>query len=210
MNEAIWPDHSAVSRHALGRYAYSYFGPGLEAHRLFMEAPGFDLQVDSFGPEQIHEWLVRCYHLSALNFILHKIPREVLSNSIQSRFEIAMQVGIDSTTSGFLQCLGLPASDLRLALLRTKCSGRTVLHCIARHLARPVYMEQAARDWVKLGVAVLRNGADPSVVAKSENYYGFAYLEAHRPRPKRELTPLLEYWTGRHHLTACGVGRERL
>lgn len=189
---AIWPDYSAVLENALGRYAFMNRGPSLEAYRLFMEAPGFDLQVDSFDQGHFHEWLVRYRDPATLNFILQKIPREILSNSIQTRFEIAMQVGITSTAFGFLQCMGLPASDPRLALLRTSFSGRKVLHCIVRHLAHPGCTEQEADNWVRLGVAVLRNGADPCVVAKSQIYHGYVYEEARNPSPKREVTPLLE------------------
>lgn len=39
-----------------------------------MEAPGFDLQVDSFDQEQIHPWLVRCRDPSTLNFIHKEDP----------------------------------------------------------------------------------------------------------------------------------------
>lgn len=106
-----------------------------------------------------------------------------------------MQVGITSTTSGFLTCLGLPASDPQLPLLCTKYSGSTVLHCVARHLwdlADLDFPEQTVNDWVRLGVAVLNNGADPSSIAKRQISSGQVYRETINPWPEWETTPLLD------------------
>lgn len=162
---------------------------------MFLKAPGFDLEIDTLGEGPAPEWLTRCYDPRHLDFIHRCITLEGHLFSVETRFEMAMQLGVNQTTSGFLKCLDMQASDPRLASLRTRHSGRSVLHQVARHfseLANYDFPEHAMNEWVSLGVAVLKNGANPSSVAREQIESGRVVGGRMLRRPEWHLTPLLD------------------
>lgn len=95
------------------------------------------------------------------------------------------------TTSEFLKCLETQASDPRLAQLRTKHSGRSVLHYVASRLQDSHFSEKATDDWMQLGVAVLKNGINPSSTAKVAQS-AWSHQDMTNPELLWCLTPLLE------------------
>lgn len=196
LNQGTWPDQTAVLGYALSRYIISdREGLKSEPYRLFIQAPGFDVQIDSLGEEPSQEWLNGVKNTRSLDIILQNIPSGVISGFIENRFEVAMQLGISSTTSGFLTCLGVQASDPRLPYLRTKRLGRSVLHYVAHNLWTATVREdpdQSINDWVSLGVSVLRNGADPLSIAREKTASWLAYQAARINKTEWYLTPLLD------------------
>lgn len=200
LEEATWPDHSTVLNYSLGRCAHAFSfnwprwqeGQTVKAYyQLFLEALEFDLDIEALEEEPSPAWLNRCKDPRILDLILQKIPREILSGSIEARFELAMKRTDFPTTSEFLKCLGMQASDPRLAHLRTKHSGRSVLHYVASRLRDSYFSEKATNDWAGLGVAVMKNGANPSSIAKVAQS-AWSHQEAANHEFRWYLTPLLE------------------
>lgn len=198
LKEATWPDHSTVLNYSLGRCAHASCckwprwqeGQTVKAYyQLFFEALEFD--IEALEEEPSPAWLNRCRDPRILDLILQKIPREILSGSIEARFELTMKLTDFPTTSEFLKCLGMQALDPRLAQLRTKHSGRSVLHYVASRLHYSRFSEKATNDWARLGVAVLKNGANPSSIAKVAQS-AWSQQEAANYEFGWYLTPLLE------------------
>lgn len=185
-------------KYALGEYAYAYSNSlsttSSEAYRIILEDPGFESVIDVLDEDAFCEWLQLCQNPLDLDICLRIIPFETFSSdSIATRFTITMQMGVTSTTSEFLRCLGTQASDPRLAWLRTKHCGRSVLHYIASRLWKLAYnrfTEPAVSEWRNFGATVLSNGADPFLVARrmmDHAFVGPKYL-----RSQCYSTPLLE------------------
>lgn len=201
LGQATWPDHAAVLNHALGRYMDSYGWSIsrhriIEAYRLFTGVPEFDFGIENIEQGLSCEWLNNCRVPLIPDFVSRWMPFDADSTCIQTRFEVAMQLGIVTTTSTFLECVGMQASNPKLACLRTKHKGRTVLHYVARRLwdLRLLgFSEQAMEEWVDLGVAVLKNGANPSSIAKEIISYNLDGYEKTLPRVEWSLTPLLDF-----------------
>ncbi|KAI9148049.1 hypothetical protein HJFPF1_11870 [Paramyrothecium foliicola] len=110
-------------------------------------------------------WLFYCRDMDTLSLILHNAFPGFENLPIQSRFEMAIRLPLMGV-SGFLRCIGLRASDSRLATISTS-GGATALHWIADGMRcnlewLPNFSRQRQEELRELGVEILRNGADPS------------------------------------------------
>lgn len=138
-------------------------------YRLFLGQNGL-----SYEPEDSHferGWIERCPNGSCLDLILQHQLLNSGTFSAANRLELAVRVDPfenDIKCSDFLRCVGLRESDTRLASLKTK-NGVTILHQVAQHIQTqnswPCFREKDVEDWVRLGIHVLRNGAELSAVA---------------------------------------------
>lgn len=76
---------------------------------------------------------------------------------------MAMQVDASPSIDppGFLNCLGLQASDPRLTTLRTTFGNRSMLHYVASRLGPYNYVpRELDHQWVDFGVQLLKSGAN--------------------------------------------------
>jgi hypothetical protein len=154
-------------------------------YRLFLLAPGFDADLDD--TELRYRWLHKCENMQCLDLILENLYIGFLSLPVEARFNFAVRVGIGGgpiQPSLFLKCIGLSQSDQRLASLRSS-NGESVLHYIACILCRIGVQGDISKQWLDLGVNVLKNGADPSCIARRE-CWGISRL--------RDIDPHSAYW----------------
>ncbi|KAL9095830.1 MAG: hypothetical protein Q9165_001827 [Trypethelium subeluteriae] len=170
LDEIDWPDQTAVLDRALGNFIESQFEqpPINEIYRLFLEAPGFDADLED--AEIRCAWLSHCYSAKCLDLILANSQPRFYSLSVDARFEAIAWVRPWSLLMGpfdFLRYLGLQQSDQRLASLRSS-SGLSVLHYIAHFLWRLIgtSLQDNLQEWLNLGLNVLKHGADPSCIAR--------------------------------------------
>ena len=134
-------------------------------YRLFLEAPGFDADLDN---AMLHyDWLYYCANIQCLEVILQIRFPNFYYLPVEERFALAVRVGLRSP-SDFLKCVGLGQSDQRLASL-VSSTGTSVLHYIARRLWSMQYRNyfpNGSRKLLDFGVSVLKNGANPSTIAQ--------------------------------------------
>ncbi|OAP63344.1 hypothetical protein AYL99_02571 [Fonsecaea erecta] len=165
LNQTTWPDHAERLASSLTSYAYWASTPSTEMYRLFLEEPGFDIDIGN------NLWLDCDTEVEFLEIVLQNQFPELESRSFEARVELA---GLFTRLDGaaFLRCVGLQAQDPRLASLRDR-NGETVLHRIL-----------PSSSWLDIGLCVLQNGADPSSVAFSrETGYD----------PEWQVTPLMNF-----------------
>jgi hypothetical protein len=170
-------------------------------YRLFLEAPGFDADLED--TELRYPWLYSCRNTQCLDLILENLHPTFLSLPVEARFDLAVRVGFEGARiepSGFLKCIGLRQSDQRLATLRSS-SGTSVLHYIARILwsiAGRDFPKDELQGWLDLGLDVLKNGADPSCIAQRKPLWGI-YGVPRQGEDGWQSTPLMDaldirYW----------------
>jgi len=174
-------------------------------YRLFLEAPGFDVDLEDI--ELYYTWLHKCHNTECLYLILGNLHPRFFSLSVEARFDFVVRFTLRGSridTSGFLKCIGLRQSDQKLASLRSS-SGESVLHCIAHNLWNYGPREFATdelRRWLDLGINVLKNGADPCCIPRrtpSLEGHGVRNLDPH-PSYQRKLE-----WQGTPLMDALGI-----
>ncbi len=178
-----FPDQGTILNKSLNSFAMP-FNHSVDVYRLFMAAPGFDVDIDD--PFNGEDWLRYCPDLHCLNVIMEYQGLELSCRSLAARFELAVNLR-SVTFSDFLGCIELQESDRELAHLRDS-SGKSALHYVARRLAVHSH-EPAFKEWFDFGVGLLRNGADPCNIAADV-----------RGQDGWQSTPLLTYLRARHGL----------
>ena len=209
LNQIDWPDHAAVLSRALSWFACANGGKNaVEMYRLFLTAPGFDADLED--TELRYRWLYLCRNTQCLDLILENLHPRFFSLPVEARFDLAVRVGDQGAyiePSGFLKCIGLRQSDQRLASLRSS-SGTSVLHYIARRLwdiAYRWFLKDELQGWLDLGLNVLKNGADPSCIARRKCLWGIHGVydidphSSYRREEEWQSTPLMDaldiqYW----------------
>jgi hypothetical protein len=214
LDQIVWPDHAAVLNRALSWVAYSNDPKNaVDMYRLFLQAPSFDADLED--TERVYEWLRLCPDTQCLGLILENLHPRFFSLPVEARFDLAVRVGLadahfrasddgaDIEQPSFLRCIGLRQSDQRLASLRSS-SGTSVLHYIARLWY--VELDRSPKDevqgWLDLGQNVLKNGADPSCLARRRVNLGLCDINPHFSYRREEgwqSTPLMDvldmqYW----------------
>ena len=127
-------------------------------YRLFITDPDFDAVLDESSSPS---WLGRCYYAESLELILHNQALDFDLRPLQAKFELALKL-TRLPAALFLRCLGVHATDRRLASLQSS-SGMTVLHCIGQRFRTVPWLSQGSeelREWVHVGSSVLKHGAD--------------------------------------------------
>ncbi|KAJ9609961.1 hypothetical protein H2200_006291 [Cladophialophora chaetospira] len=160
-----WPDRAALMDHALDKYISQYYNcydkKPAQMYRLFLTDPEFDPSIDHGK-----SWVRWCPNAESLGVILQNESLDFHAQPLALRFKMAISLtNIDA--QGFLKCIGLHASDERLASL-SGADGGTVLPHIALQLRSQTFSGQLSiesQQWIALGVDVLRDGANPSIVA---------------------------------------------
>ncbi|ERF72637.1 hypothetical protein EPUS_05691 [Endocarpon pusillum Z07020] len=218
LNQTDWPDQAAVLSRALSWYVNLNDGKNaVEMYRLFLEAPGFDADLDD--TELGYYWLKLCPNTPCLHLILENLHSGFFSLPVEIRFDFVVRVGFHHTDikpSGFLKCIGLQQSDQRLASLRS-INGISVLHYIACHLSwvlRACAGKDELQGWLDLGISVLNNGADPSCIARRKCLWYidgiYQNIDPHpssKAKEELESTPLMDaldikYWQVTDHSRA--------
>jgi hypothetical protein len=163
-------------------------------YRIFIGNPGFDADLDN---NFRYRWLHYCCDTESLDVILQNLFSGFDSRPVEARFELASRIALLGA-SGFLRCIGLPPSDRRLASLRNS-SGASALHCVARRLwniACNGFPSDELREWLDIGVSVLKNGADPCSIADEEDDRWLTYGPGSRfvgnEQEVWQTTPLLD------------------
>lgn len=134
-----------------------------EAFRLFIEAPGFEFHKHPLDRDFKPRWLSYCGDIQCLDVIAQNIYPYTPSPDLQTKFDLAMQLGIRKTINArtLLQYLGLQASDAKLATLRSTQNHHPILDYVANGTFNPFFSDTWASDSVRLGLEVLKNAADP-------------------------------------------------
>lgn len=163
-------------------------------YRIFIGNPGFDADLDN---NFRYRWLHYCCDTESLDVILQNLFSGFDSSPVEARFELASRIALLGA-SGFLRCIGLRPSDRRLASLRNS-SGASALHCAARRLWNIAYNgfpSDELREWLDIGVSVLKNGADPCSIADEEDDRWLTYGPGSRfvgnEQEVWQTTPLLD------------------
>jgi hypothetical protein len=135
-------------------------------YRIFIGNPGFDADLDN---NFRYRWLHYCDNTESLDVILQNQFSGFDSRPVEARFELASRIA-SLGVPGFLRCIGLRPSDRKLAFLRNS-SGASVLHYVARRLSNAYngFLSDELREWLDIGVSVLKNGADPCSIADEED-----------------------------------------
>ena len=174
---------SALERFTIWRYPSKDTRP-TEMFRLFLTDPDFDPDLDGSWESTYWRW---CADNEVLQVILQNQPLDFHKQPLDLTLETALSLLVIDAF-GFLQCIGLQASDRRLAALRSH-NGDTVLHYVARRLRFLSHSEKPpnqSQQWVALGADVLRHGASPSSVMNMHS-------TQERQRVIWRSTPLMEY-----------------
>ena len=139
-----------------------------DVYRLFLSHPGWDYDLDTedssawpFGPL----WLIFCPNSFCFQLILHSQTRELSAWSVEDKFEL-LYANHELGYAQFLDCIGLTQTDQRLAKLKTR-NGYTLLHHVAFHC---MAHSRPTQQWLNLGKALIRWGADTSAI-ESSGYY---------------------------------------
>ncbi|KAH0848295.1 hypothetical protein FOPE_02203 [Fonsecaea pedrosoi] len=193
LSQTTYPDHGRRLSHALSWYSLVNDGATGEMYRLFLQDPDIDTNMTDnirLGVAR-NIWLQLCRRVEPLEVVLQNQLPGFDSRTFEERFELASRLTrLDATA--FLRCVGMQAMDPRLALLRNN-SGQTVLHCVASHNL------ERHKDWLDIGLGVLKNGADPSMIADASNYGPeewlvtplLHYLQVHRWKSPRDFIRML-------------------
>lgn len=149
-----------------------------EVYRLFVEAPGFEFDVDlditllNGNSKLWVPWLDWCPDMDCLSIILRQLYPNWPTISVHGQFEILFRVGSHSDIRldafEFLQYLGVHISDPRLATLRSTHRGRLTLHHIAIFCSDERYRGRSGQDCINMGIGILMNGADASSLMVDE------------------------------------------
>ena len=146
-------------------------------YRLFVTDPDFDAVLDGSSPAF---WLQQCEYAESMEVILNNQALDFDLRPLQAKFELASKL-TQLPAALFLRCLGMHATDRRLASLKSS-SGMTVLHCIGQRLRTTGWLSQRSdelREWIHIGSSVLKHGADLFGITTGDGLWG--------------KTPLLEW-----------------
>ncbi|KAK5229123.1 hypothetical protein LTR47_008015 [Exophiala xenobiotica] len=150
----MFPDQGKVLSNSL--YYYSRYCLSEDVYRLFLAAPGFDVDIDD--PSNRHLLLKNCPDPRCFNVIVAHQDPEFFGRPIAARFDLAVELQMIQL-SGFCEILG--RTDGELAHLRCSKNGWTPLHYVAYGLYELLEDGSDFKEGLDFGVSLLRNGADP-------------------------------------------------
>lgn len=200
LRETTWPDQARTLNNALTWFnrKKAHIGEkAVELYRMVAKAPAFDVDLEDTSLR--YGWLEHCANMQCLDLVLKHQAWNFDHMSVEARFELALQITNPSIgCSEIVGFIGLRPSDQKLASLRSS-SGTSLLHYIARRITMYV-TPSGLKDWLDLGVIILKSGADLSSIAlrESRDYIGpfrsscWNFYWGGRGQKDHGLTPFME------------------
>ncbi|KIW13553.1 hypothetical protein PV08_08741 [Exophiala spinifera] len=171
---AVLPDHITILSRALDRAVLLHFTQSLdEMYTLVFEDPEFCADISVAAPSEQRGWLTSYCSTSCLDIVLRHQGPEFLGRSASTKFDLAVQM-FSLEPEGFLKLIGVQRWDNRLVHPRGN-DGESVLHLVAFHLSHDltftIWSDEYSSykwsyEWFRLGVDMLRNGADPHAISR--------------------------------------------
>ncbi|KAK5698606.1 hypothetical protein LTR97_006252 [Elasticomyces elasticus] len=137
-------------------------------YRLFLKPLSSLISLQ--GEERRYVWMAMCKSPECFDIVQRELLPTFYEDQLEVRFELAVRTSSYTNCAEFLRRVRLHMDDRRLATLEDKY-GRTALHCVAGRVWKLIFSDfpnQELREWIDLGVHVVRNGADPHKITKQD------------------------------------------